>query len=122
MEIKYPNGTRINNQPVDASLNIAVGDSSNNTNSTPQVSLNSSDNATKTPIAGGIDTLDVKQLTDGQVQIKNFIIKKVPKLATWQLTNLEVQVVQGMKYYFTFKDPQSSKTERYTAWSWDGSV
>jgi hypothetical protein len=46
----------------------------------------------------------------------------VPKLATWQLTTLEGQVVQGMRYCYTFKDPQSSKSERYCAWSWDGSV
>ena len=39
MEIKYPNGTRINNQPVDAPTNVTVGNSSNNTNSTPQVTL-----------------------------------------------------------------------------------
>jgi len=50
------------------------------------------------------------------------IVKKVPKLATWQLINLESQIVQGIRYCYTFKDPQSTKTERYCAWNWDGSV
>ena len=64
MEIRFPNDTRINNQPVDASFKLDGGESSNkDTNNSTQVPLDLS-SVIKPPIAGGIDTLDALQLND----------------------------------------------------------
>lgn len=38
-------------------------------------------------------------------------------MSTWELVSLESQVVSGMKYYFTFKDPITKQIEMYSIWS-----
>jgi len=44
-------------------------------------------------------------------------LDNVAKLSTWQLVSLESQVVSGMKYSFTFKDPLTKQSEVYNVWS-----
>jgi hypothetical protein len=59
---------------------------------------------------GGFSQSSPTNLDSIQLQAQSFILSSVPKLSTWNLIDVKMQVVSGQNNCFTYQNPVDQAT------------